>query len=162
MSSQLELISACSEHQSVLAHLLELYIHDFSEFVPSDVSDDGRYGYGKLPLYWSDPHRHPFLARLDGKWAGFALVQQIDNRVCDIAEFFVLRCYRRQGIGAQLAAQVWRRFPGPWQIRVRTANAPARQFWESAIAKFTGQPPHATTSDHDGVLWHVFTFQSRG
>jgi predicted acetyltransferase len=31
--------------------LLELYIHDFSELVPTDVGDDGRYGYQSLPLF---------------------------------------------------------------------------------------------------------------
>ena len=66
MSTGLELIRAGAEHQSALGNLLELYIHDFSELVPIDVADDGRYGYKSLPLYWSDNSLLPLLARLDG------------------------------------------------------------------------------------------------
>lgn len=65
MSTALELIRAGTEHQSALANLLELYIHDFSELVPRDVGEDGRYGYKNLPLFWSDSSRLPFLARLE-------------------------------------------------------------------------------------------------
>ena len=47
-----------------LSNLLELYIHDLSEIFPLEVGHDGRYGYGKLPLYWSEPDpRFPFLIR---------------------------------------------------------------------------------------------------
>ena len=74
MSTGLELIRAGAEHQSALENLLERYIHDFSELVPMDVGDDSRYGYKSLPLFWSDNSRLPFLARVDGKIVGFALV----------------------------------------------------------------------------------------
>jgi hypothetical protein len=76
MSTGLELIRAGAEHQSALGNLLELYIHDFSELIPIDVGDDGRYGYKSLPLFWSDNSRLPLLARLDGKLVGFVLVTQ--------------------------------------------------------------------------------------
>jgi predicted acetyltransferase len=161
MSSRLELVAAGPEHQRVLANLLELYVHDFSEFVPVDTGADGRFGYSKLPLYWSDPRRHPFLARLDGAWAGFALVHQVENGICDMAEFFVLRRYRRTGLGAELANRIWLRFPGPWQIRTRAANVPAHQFWQSAIARLTGHAIQSTSFQADGVDWHRFSFESR-
>ena len=82
MSTGLELIRTGAEHQSVLGNLLELYIHDFSELVPLDVGDDGRYGYQSLPLFWSDSSRLPFLARLDGKLIGFVLVTQSSEPSC--------------------------------------------------------------------------------
>lgn len=50
MTTGVELIRAGAEHQSALENLLELYIHDFSELVPIDVGDDGRYGYKSLSL----------------------------------------------------------------------------------------------------------------
>jgi hypothetical protein len=104
MSTGLELIRASAEHQAALGNLLELYMHDFSELVPLDVGDDGRYGYKSLPLFWSDNSRLPFLARLDGKLVGFVLITQSsepsgDGDAWDMAEFFVLRRYRHRGIG---------------------------------------------------------------
>jgi predicted acetyltransferase len=166
MSTGLELIRAGTEHQSALGNLLELYMHDFSEVVPIDVGDDGRYGYKNLPLSWSDNSRLPFLARLDGKIVGFALVTQSselsgDGEAWDMAEFFVLRRYRHRGIGIQLAEKVWLHCPGRWQIRVMEKNVLARKFWESSIAKFTGQSAQSTNFVKDGVAWHRFSLDSR-
>jgi predicted acetyltransferase len=166
MSTGLELIRAGAEHQSALGNLLELYIHDFSELVPMDVGDDGRYGYKSLPLFWSDNSRLPFLARLDGKLVGFVLVTHGpelfgDSEAWDMAEFFVLRRYRRRGIGTQLAEKVWLHCPGRWQIRVMEKNVLARKFWESRIAKFTGEPAQYTPFVKDGVPWHRFSLDSR-
>ena len=71
---QLEL--AVREQSPILANLLELYAHDFSEFHPLDIGSDGRFGYKHLPLYWSESNRYPFLIRFDGNLAGLALVKR--------------------------------------------------------------------------------------
>ena len=57
----------------LLANLLELYLHDLSEAFPViELGADGRFGYDKLPLYWSEPERRfPFLIRYRTKVAGF-------------------------------------------------------------------------------------------
>ena len=47
-----------------MANLLELYAHDFSEFHNVEIGEDGKFGYQALPLYWSEPDRHPFLIML--------------------------------------------------------------------------------------------------
>jgi hypothetical protein len=69
-------------------HLLELYAHNFTEFHSLDIGADGKFGYKSLPLYWSEPSRHPFFVRVDGKLAGLALVKrgsEITGIDCDIA-----------------------------------------------------------------------------
>src|SRR5271163_2306993 len=136
---QLEL--ALREQSPILANLLELYAHDFSEFQALEIGPDGRFGYRSLPLYWSESNRHPFLIRLDGKLAGLALVMRgseiSDNQeVWDMAEFFVLRGCRRRGIGTLAAQKVWRRFPGLWEVRVMQSNRTASLFWKHAISDF--------------------------
>jgi predicted acetyltransferase len=90
---------------------LELYAHDFSEFRNLDIGENGRFGYRFLPLYWSEPDRHPFLIRMDGKLVGLAFVKKWSevsgNRaVWDMAEFFIVRGCRRRGIGTQVAHEV--------------------------------------------------------
>lgn len=165
MSTGLELIWTGPEHQSVLENLLELYIHDFSELVLRDVGDDGRFGYKNLPLFWSDSSRLAFLARLDDKLVGFALVTKNskppgDAELWDMTEFFILRRYRRQGIGTQVAEKVWLACPGRWQIRVMEKNTSARSFWESSIEKFTRQPAQSTRFVQNGVDWHRFFLDS--
>jgi hypothetical protein len=44
--AQIELVPAERNHEPILANLLELYIHDFSEFHDSEIGADGRFGYG--------------------------------------------------------------------------------------------------------------------
>jgi len=143
-SLHLEVIPATPDQAPILANLIELYAHDFSEFLSIDVGEDGKFGYPTLPFYWSDPDRHPFLIRIDGKLAGFALIQKgsevCNNRtVWDMAEFFILRRYRRHGAGTKAAHKLWALFPGPWEVRVMQSNLAAQPFWAAAVASFTGE-----------------------
>src|SRR6185295_11151075 len=119
------------------------YAHDFSEFSDLKIGDDGRFGYERLPLYWTESNRFPFLVRANGDLAGFVLVQkgsQVSGAelVWDMAEFFVLRAYRRHGIGTRVAHDVWRKFTGRWEVRVSDKNLVAVSFWKRALSEFTG------------------------
>jgi predicted acetyltransferase len=160
---QLEL--ALSEQSPILANVLELYVHDFSEFQPLDIGPDGRFGYKSLPLYWSESNRHPFLIRFDGRLAGLALVKRgseiSDNQeVWDMAEFFVLRGCRRRRIGTLAAQEVWRRFPGLWEIRVMQSNPSATFFWKHAISDFMCESIQPVRIEKDGRSWQLYSFQS--
>jgi predicted acetyltransferase len=161
-----ELLPATPDQESILANLLELYIHDFSSFHGIEIGPSGRFGYKHLPLYWVDPHRHPFLATMAGNWAGLILVYQEvripgGDTVWDMAEFFVLRGYRRRNVGTTMAHQIWRRFPGRWEVRVEPLNAAAQRFWQHAISSFTGFPAHSVPVEKDGRRWHLYSFDSR-
>jgi predicted acetyltransferase len=128
---EVEVIAAGPEQVSVLGNLLELYAHDFSEFHDVEIGSNGRFGYESLLLYWSEPGRHPFLIWVQGKLAGLALVKRGsavfgNETVWDMAEFFVLRGYRRRGIGVQAAHHIWTRFPGSWEVRVMQSNITAQ------------------------------------
>jgi predicted acetyltransferase len=165
-SVQLEVIPAAPEQEPILANLLELYMHDFSELLAIDLGEDGRYGYEHLSLYWTEATRHPFLIRADGKLAGFALVKKGseisgDDRIWDVAEFFVVRGYRKRGIGTAAAHEVWRRFPGPWEVRVMVGNVPAYRFWAGAVAAFVGEIVDAVPVEKVGKCWNVFSFSSK-
>src|SRR5438876_5635365 len=143
----IEVSPASSDQESILANLLELYAHDFSEFHDLELGADGKFGYKHLPLYWREPNRHPFLVRMDGKLAGLVLVKRgseisRNETVWDMAEFFVVRGYRRRGIGTKTAHEVWRRFPGLWEVRVMESNVPARDFWAHAVSTFLGNAIH--------------------
>jgi predicted acetyltransferase len=164
-SAKIELVSASLEQQPILADLLELYVHDFSEFHPIELGEDGGFRYPGLHLYWSESTHLPFLIAIDDKFAGFALVRKGsrlsgDPNVWDMAEFFVLREYRRCGAGTRIAHEAWRRFPGKWEVRVMQANVSAHEFWERAIAAFTGQAIHSSGFEKNGVSWRFFSFES--
>jgi predicted acetyltransferase len=126
-----EVVEASYEDKSVVAQLLELYQYDFTAYEDLDVDVHGRYGWRYLDFFWTEADRHPFLLRVDGKWAGLALVRS--GRPHDMNEFFVMRKYRGDGIGTAFARDLFRRFPGDWQVRQVRANEPAIAFWHRAI-----------------------------
>ena len=161
----IEVIPATPEQEPILANLLQLYIHDFSEFFDVELGPDGRFDYPDLPRYWREPERHAFLVYADRKLAGFVLVRKAPTApgtemVWDLAEFFVARAYRRQGVGLEAAHQVWSKLPGHWQVRVMESNAAAHHFWNHAIARFAGTPIPSVRIEHGGQYWHHFHFQS--
>lgn len=152
---------------AVIANLLELYLYDLSPAFPRiELGADGRFGYEKLPLYWTEPgRRFPFLIRFRTRVAGFALATRgspmsDDPEVFDVAEFFVLRGYRRHGVGQRAAFLLWDRHPGRWIVRVSEGNAGALPFWTEIVAKYTGGRATTFTRPGDPHNWRVFSFES--
>ena len=159
---------ATVEEAPLLANLLELYIHDLSEVFPSvEVGADGRFGYPKLPLYWSEPDRRfPYLIRHGGQVAGFVLVTRgspvtDDPDVFDVAEFFVLRRHRRSGVGRRAALDLWDSLPGRWTVRVYEANRGAVPFWAGVIAEYTKGAATELQKPDVPEGWRVFSFDSQ-
>src|SRR5579875_1079028 len=128
---EFNLVVATEDDRPVLRRLVELYRYDFSEFDQADVGPHGEYGYSYLDHYWTEAYRAPFLFRVDGCWAGFALVRT--ESPFDMSEFFVMRKYRRQGVGRAAAAELFRRFSGSWRVRQQKTNPAATAFWRAAI-----------------------------
>lgn len=160
---KIEVTAASLEQEPVLANLLELYLHDFSDFHDLEIGPDGRFGNQYLDLYWTDPRRFPFLIYVNLKLAGFVLVQSIsqsDAAKWDVAEFFVMRGFRRRATGTRAALDVFARFPGPWQVRVMQSNAPACAFWSRAVHAFAGDAVRLDYATAHGKEWNVFSFHS--
>jgi predicted acetyltransferase len=80
--------------------------------------------------------RHVYIVRADGELAGFALVHRADP-VWHMSEFFVMRKYRRSGVGTRFAVTLFDRHPGTWEVRQIHANTPAQVFWRKVIGRYT-------------------------
>ncbi len=137
----IEVRPARIEDKSVLRNLMELYVYDFSEYMQWDVDEHGLFGYKYLDNYWTDPDRHPFLVTVAGKLSGFVLVRAIDSPehqpTHSIAEFFVLRKYRRQGIGRVVAHRIFDMFSGKWSVHEIEENQLGKAFWHKVISEYT-------------------------
>ncbi|MGH7106396.1 MAG: GNAT family N-acetyltransferase [Acetobacteraceae bacterium] len=153
-----------------LARLLQLYLHDFSEFAPlesplGEVGGDGLFSLGLLEENWQGNGRAAFFIRARGRIAGFVLLHRWSalDRPLDraIAEFFVLRKYRRKAVGTGAAHRAFRRFPGRWEVPVAEYNHPALRFWRSALSAPNFSP--VTEQPGDGRRWSgpVFCFDNR-
>lgn len=165
--TETSLEAATPADHTLLSNLLELYLHDLSASFPIvELGPEGRFGYPELPRYWSEPERRfAFLVRSGGKVLGFALATRgspvvSDPRVHDVAEFFVLRRYRRSGVGRAAAGLLWQRFPGPWTVRVSDGVPGALRFWSAAVAGFTAGACTRTRRPGRFHEWTVFHFES--
>jgi predicted acetyltransferase len=158
---------ATPEEAPLLANLLELYVHDVSDvFTQVELGADGRFGYAKLPLYFSEPERRSaFVIREGGRIAGFVLATlgspaATEPDVRDVAEFFVLKRYRGARVGEAAASELWRRLPGKWTVRVSERNTGALAFWSRTVAKFTRGAAREQTLPGEPHTWRIFSFES--
>jgi predicted acetyltransferase len=133
---------ASSKERVLLENLAQFYSYDFSEVLEMNVDEDGRFRGVDVTPYWVDEWRHPFLLRVDDKLAGFVLISERSkitgkSGVFDMTEFFVLRRFRRQGVGRAAAFAAFDRFGGPWEVRQREESPDATAFWRRAIDEYT-------------------------
>lgn len=144
MTERVEVVPIPTDRQAVLFRLWELYVYDFSEMDGRDAGEDGRFGSARdLGGYWRDPRRHPYFVRVDGELAGFVLVHRHgrltdDPDVTTMSEFFVMRKYRRRGVGERVATTVFGLFPGRWEVWQIVQNLAAQAFWRRVIGRYTG------------------------
>ncbi|HRQ23641.1 MAG TPA: GNAT family N-acetyltransferase [Anaerolineales bacterium] len=161
---KMELRTPSSADRILIRRMMELYCYDFSEFEDSDLDEHGYYGYGRLDYFWHEPSRAAFIITVDGKLAGFVLVDDtvyVEGGERSIAEFFVMRKYRRRGVGKQAAAEVFRRLPAKWEVRVIENNTPAKAFWRGVISEYTDGKYRETQLDNDDWKGPAFSFDNR-
>lgn len=140
--AEVKLHRAGPEKARTIANLFQLYVHDFTDFWTDrrvEIGEDGRFPpYPPLESFWRDPASSAWLIRADGAIAGFALINDYSHsgEPTDfaMAEFFVARHYRREGVGRAAALQAIAARPGQWEIAVARKNAGALVFWRGVAA----------------------------
>jgi predicted acetyltransferase len=126
---------------AIVKNLVPYYIYDMSEYMGWATKPDGRHdGCDGIEKYWSDPDKHAFILRAGREPAGFVLLMvggpgpSIDYSFTD---FFVMRKFRKRGVGERIARRLFNRFPGRWQVDYLKHNKPAAIFWRKVIGRFT-------------------------
>ena len=136
-----KLIKATNQHEEAIKNLMQFYMYDFSEFVNLDVEANGLFTPDKnLDDYWKDDNRFPYIIQQDEKYLGFVLVRLIaetQRSYFSIAEFFVMKKYRREGIGKAAAHQIFNLYKGTWEVFQKETNKPAQLFWKRVIDEYT-------------------------
>jgi len=154
---------------AILENLLQFYLYDFSIYFCDDpeeqIGQDGRFPtWFDIARYVEEENFWAYLARIQGRLAGFALIsdrmrlRDAPGRFVD--EFFVLRCERRKGIGTALAHQVFNTYRGYWEITEVMGNTPAQAFWREAVRRYTRGRFRDFIQEEDGVEYAWQTFDS--
>jgi predicted acetyltransferase len=119
--------------------MLELYQYDLSEIWAQDADTEARYGYN-LERFKLDERFHAHVAMDGAQYAGFALVAPAAvtrNEGSWMEQFFVLKRFRRSGVGRALALHALQSHPGLWEVGQMPLNVAARAFWHKVIAAQT-------------------------
>ncbi|MFT3724450.1 MAG: GNAT family N-acetyltransferase [Hyphomonadaceae bacterium] len=160
MADKVRLERGEPHQKAALANLIQLYIHDFNDFLAPErkigVEEDGRFAdVLQLERYWTEADRAVWFIRAGGQLAGFALLNKASHcgRAVDfnMGEFFVARPFRRDGIGARAAVDVIEMHKGQWEIAIGERNLPAKAFWPRVVA--AANVSDVETLAGDGVTW---------
>jgi predicted acetyltransferase len=121
----------------IVQNLSRLYIYDMSEFLGWACPDTGLFGgCDEFFADWQAGANHPHLIMRGNELAGFAGAKAEGEGHC-IQEFFVLRKFRRKGVGRQMAGALFDSYPGAWTVKQLARNAPAIAFWKAVIHDYT-------------------------
>ena len=156
-----EVVRAGPERRALIDGMMPFYIYDFSEF--QDAGSDGfelnaEHRFDPYPLddYWREADRTPLIIESGGRPVGFALINAFAHSGGgtdrSMAEFFILRKYRRGGLGAAAVAEILARYPGRWEIAIARRNGPAMAFWPRAVGALAFVRD-LKTLDMDEALW---------
>ena len=153
-----------------LRRMMQLYLYDLGTIDGWNIGADGSFGdSAKIERFWTERGRRSFFIRADGALAGFALIRDeatyAGAGTHEISEFFVLRRFRRRGVGEQAARMLFDLAPGPWELSQLASNVAAQQFWRAVIDRYTGGKFSESDEahDHDGWPWkgRVHRFEAR-
>ena len=161
---EIEIKLAEYDEKPLVKKMLELHLYDMSVFDDYDLSKFGEYGYRYLDLYWTETERFPFILRVNQKLAGFALINKFAHigRVDGaVAEFFILKKYRRRGIGKKLAFEIFQQFLGRWEVCTSANNIVAEKFWQNIIEQFAPDNIEKVQDRIDDRKVIIWTFYSQ-
>ena len=114
----------------LLERLGHLYVYDLSDTCPTDPGEDG--WFAERPGF--PDTGQAFRIDADGKIAGFAIVLPDTGWFLD--DFFILKRWRRHGVGAAAARAIFERHPGAWALTVRAQNGGALVFWRRILEPY--------------------------
>ncbi|MBS1714777.1 MAG: GNAT family N-acetyltransferase [Armatimonadetes bacterium] len=123
-------------NRTLFERLLQFYGHDLSEFEEHEPDFDGSFCDGARAKAYSDGSADVQIISIKGKPAGFIVCSVADGpRHSTVLDVFVLRCYRRLGIGSLAVETVLEGREGPWTAEFSADNRPALKFWRSFLTK---------------------------
>ena len=163
LASDLVISKIGPESDVLLRNLFEHYCHDMSEWFDLDTEADGSYSHDTASIWAKGCDA--WLAKIGTSIAGFVLIGSGagwlgDIGAQDVHEFFVMRRFRRVGVGRKMATLIWNEHPGEWLVRVLEANAPAVLFWRKAISAYSLGSCREEQRLIDGQPWRFFRFVS--
>jgi predicted acetyltransferase len=158
----LEICPCREEHKSVIWNLFQYYCYDTSVEDACDVEESGMYSLSPsyFAQYWTLHTWSAHLLRWRGAIAGFALIEDSDALpgAMELADLFVLRRFRRNGIARQVVSQFMTSRKVPWTVVVFDEATEAKAFW-SSVFKLSQFAPSRQVPDPDDREVSVYVLE---
>lgn len=136
--NDITIIDATPSQEELYRNLVNLQFHDLSEFRDCfDILDDGRFEWNFEACFAEkNQQHHPLLIMLKEKIVGFLIFSDYKGRhPYRLVEMFILRMYRKKGIGKKVIELIFENFKGKYHLDVSASNKAASSFWESLLEK---------------------------
>lgn len=130
------LVRVEKEQFDLLENLMSLYLHDLSAFSTElKINEKGKFVYEGLEYYLSEKELRPFFIYYKDELSGFALLNggKFVSLAVDysIHEFFILKAFRKNGLGKKAAKIIFNEYPGKYKIEQLAGNHAATRFWRA-------------------------------
>jgi len=149
-------------NRPLLERLLQFYGHDLSEFEEQEPDGEGLFCDGGRIDAYSDADADVHVITIKGKPAGFVATKSVkDKPDGSVLDLFVLRCYRRLGIGSLALETALQDRPGTWSAQFSAENRPALKFWRSFLQKSGYRSVRELTTDNGRTVRIEFDTKAR-
>lgn len=126
------------EFKEKLKSLMNLYLHDLSEFAfDIKINEDGKFEYEGIELYFKSEDLRPFFITYKEEVAGFVLLNTgkyiPKDRDYVVHELFVLKYFRKKGIANTAIKNLLEIYRGKYEIGQISSNKLAVNFGQIFI-----------------------------
>ena len=135
--------------KTLLDNLLQLYLYDLSEFVPLEISPQGKYEQTMSPKYVSSFEKSAYIIHADLHIIGFVLVEPYGEYI-KINDLFVLNMWRNKGVGSAVVNILLKKGK-PLLCEFHTRNELAKFFWTNIMKN----PLHKLTSTENAEITRI-------
>lgn len=157
---QIELLPTSVDQLPLIRNLYQFYAYESSDWEQEEVENDGRFYIHEphLARYWQEPGWSAQLILADGFIAGFLLIERSELpgiHATELADLFILKKYRRQGIGRALVHQLMGD-GSPWLLRFYRQDELACAFCQQLLTELPRPPLQVWSEDEaDGLLSYL-------
>ena len=125
----ISLYKAGINDKGLLDNLMQLYLHDLSEFIAIDVGPNGKYEQNLSPQYVSSFEKSAFIIHAEYHIIGFVLVEPAGSDL-KVNDLFVLNMWRGKGVGSAVVENLLKQGKSIVS-QFNSKNELAKYFWNN-------------------------------
>lgn len=139
ITPQFVLQEATVKDYPTIQNMARFYVYDLSRYCEWSIPQDGLFESFNFKSYFEDSDRLALIIKVKEELAGFVLINsvtELPDTQWNIGEFFILAKFQERKLGTQVTKELWKRYPGKWEVSVIPENQPAYQFWKNSLKSF--------------------------